>query len=61
METGKDNEFVIEKTKGMLDKPITFENTRITCASADTIEKNKNYTGLIVYSIGTYDAKKETV
>ena len=60
METGKDNEFVIEKTKGKLDTPISFEKTRITCSSADALEDTKNYVGLVVYSIGTYDAKKET-
>ena len=60
MDTGDDKKILIEKNKGKGDNIITIENTRITCSSANSIDDTKNYAGLIVYSIGTYDAKKET-
>ena len=60
MDTGDKKKIFIEKNKGMGDNIIKIESTKIACSSAETIEASKNYLGLIVYSIGTYNAKKET-
>ena len=40
--------------------PITITTIRITCKSAKCLDDNEQYTGMIVYDIGTYDAKGQT-
>ena len=40
--------------------PITLTTIRITCSSAKYLDDNEDYAGMIVYDIGTYDAKGRT-
>ncbi len=39
---------------------IPFPSVRVSFKSANQINKNKEYHGIIIFNIGTYNAKQET-